>query len=187
MVSKEDSHDVAPHVAQARAPGALVFAGSVLVAVPTPVNASCSYVRTSNQTISKSVSTGSLGTYTSKVTYQLRMNTCILGVYDQVKVVTFTNTFKLTGANPNLDPQIDLEAAVLSNYQSLIYPGPTAWYDGQAIYHNGNGTYSRPRSPGVVMTYRTNVAVWEYWETNNGQLIDFFAYQFLRNRLHHWQ
>jgi hypothetical protein len=148
----------------------------------------CADTWTSNQTRTNSANVGQ-GKYTMSVTYKLQFNTCNLGVYTKIKVVSYTNTFKITNAVGQIN-YIDFEAAVLKNCSGLtsgclLYPGPQAYYDGRHYNHGpGNGTYTRTASPNVTFAYDVHAATWDYWTTSSDPWKQWFVYQFLRDALY---
>lgn len=124
------------------------------------------------------------------MTYKLAQNSCNLGVYAKILVASsFSNRYAITGSSPSNASHRDDEGAVIKDCSGLsasgclVYPGPTAYFNGTNYNHSGNGTYTRTHSPNVTFTYSPTAATAGMWLIQNLQTYEEFRYQFINNTI----
>jgi hypothetical protein len=169
----------------------------VLAALPwsaaMPVYASCSDVWTGTQTDSATVS-GTGRTFKSTVNYQLKYNTCNLGVYTQIKVLSWTTKYTIT-SNPLHVYYMTTVGKVLADCTGhadsgcLVYPGTAVYTDNRDfLMTTQTGTLTRSvtiPSPGAIYAYSRTTAIWDFLTTADGAPYWRFAYQFRRGVVYH--
>lgn len=122
--------------------------------------------------------------FTSTVIYKLYVDCPVR--YTQIKVITVKNVATFRGNDYRSDDeQVDFESAVLTDYYSLLAPGPYVGYDGRHLACYGGCTITRQFYPDVTIAYRTNVAIWEYYvyEVQGTELYARFVYQWLKGTI----
>jgi hypothetical protein len=165
---------------------ALAVAAPLAVTSPKQADAACSLVWTNVITATSAKPDTGTYWYRSTVKYQLRFDTCRLGVYDRVKVVSWTNQLYMYKSLFPFFVHTDLETAVLSNFGSLVYPGPIAYIDKTDITRTGNGYLTRAKVLGTVYVYDKDFAIFENYSLQNGLADEKFAFKFLTGQLYCW-
>jgi hypothetical protein len=145
----------------------LVLAFPALISDVQPARASCYEIWSSNVTTAKTGVVNEYVTFTISVTYKLSYDSCNLSVPWHLRVVSFRNTMAISGAEPHAY-HADFEAGVMKWYQDWDnYQRPVAYWDDATIQHQGNGTWTRADSPGLLQIYDSRAAVFGSWQGCN--------------------
>jgi hypothetical protein len=173
------------------------LAASISIGLPLTTSfgahaaASCTYTWTSLQS-STGTTTVSRFTVRSQVFYKLQMNTCNLGVYTEIWLDGYTNTFTITGDTMGWTYATNYSAALtncsnLSASGCIEYPGPSVYIDQRLFQHTGNGVITRQVYPsgGRYYAYSVHTGVWEELHIADGGTLFMFAFEFLRGDIAH--
>jgi hypothetical protein len=144
----------------------------------------CSLVWTNLETSTFTVPDNGAQRYTSTVKYYRRFDTCRLGVYDKLKVLSWTNQLYYHASIFPTYVHKDYETAVMSNFSNFATPGPIAYFDGTDITRTGDGYLTRGKVLSVTYNYDKDFAILDSYLLNNGAYDESYAFKFLQGKMY---
>lgn len=151
--------------------------------------ASCTDVWTGTQTAISSWVPYGVYSYRGTAYYQLKYNTCNLGVYTQIVVTEFISQYSVSGDVSGYTYE-SYPGKILANCNEqtdgcTINPGPTVWTDTRHFPHAGNGPVTRVAYPPYTpFAYSTHAAIFDYFHIIDG-MGQQWIFQFLRGQVIH--